>query len=178
MNTLIKAGLLTFSALFISVNVQAVEPTDASVQKLAQIFELEEFANQSLSSDPEMLDNFVKQSFANMPLTGEYKKVYEQIVARYLKELTAYTNTPENRQIIVNSYMSALKRNYDQQEIDAQIKFYSTDIGKRIMSKQDAFNEDYLEGVSSTIYTQQAEFMQQMMPKMMMELMQAFEEIE
>lgn len=180
MKKLFKASLLTGAMMlsFASINVQAAEPTDESLQKLAEIFELDEFANQSLASDPEMLEDFVKKSFVNMPLTGEYKKVYEQIVVRYLKELTEYTNTPENRQIIINSYISALKTNYDQEEIDAQIEFYSTDIGKRIMSKQDAFNEDYLEGVSSTIYAQQAEFMQQMMPKMMMELMQAFEEIE
>ena len=54
---------------------------------------------------------------------------FKDIVSKYSKEMTNNSDRESVNQQVIKVYMETAKQHFDQKEVDAQIAFYSSDVG-------------------------------------------------
>ncbi|WP_201510318.1 DUF2059 domain-containing protein [Psychrobacter alimentarius] len=155
-----------------TLSAQAAVPTDASLMKLIKVTKIVETMN-DMSSDNEMTEEMMKTMLASMPnneLNAAQRKRFDEIILKYSKEMTKRDNVEGINKQIVNMYMQSAKKHFDQKEVDAQIEFYSTEVGQSIIDKQPAMMKDYMAQIMPIIMESTMKKMQEVMPKMAADL--------
>lgn len=65
-----------------------------------------------------------------------------------------------------DQYAGILKEHYTQAEVDAQIEFYSSPIGQRVMSQQTAINQAYMDKIGNIISSEVSDNILKIVPVM------------
>ena len=177
MTSLLKSSAfamaLSLSAMTIpTLSVQAAVPTDASLMKLIEVTKVIETMN-DMSSDSEVTEQVMQTMLASMPdneLTAAQRKRFDEIVLKYSKEMTSKDNVESLNRQITNAYIQSAKQHFNQQEVDAQIAFYSSQVGQSIIDKQPAMMKDYMAKIMPVVMESTMKKMQEIMPKMAADL--------
>lgn len=177
MTSLLKSSafamVLSLSAMTIpTLSVQAAVPTDASLMKLIEVTKVIETMN-DMSSDSEVTEQVMQTMLASMPdneLTAAQRKRFDEIVLKYSKEMTSKDNVESLNRQITNAYIQSAKQHFNQQEVDAQIAFYSSQVGQSIIDKQPAMMKDYMAKIMPVVMESTMRKMQEVMPKMAADL--------
>lgn len=177
MTSLLKSSAfamaLSLSAMTIpTLSVQAAVPTDASLLKLIEVTKVIETMN-DMSSDSEVTEQVMQTMLASMPdneLTAAQRKRFDEIVLKYSKEMTSKDNVESLNRQITNAYIQSAKQHFNQKEVDAQIAFYSSQVGQSIIDKQPAMMKDYMAKIMPVVMESTMKKMQELMPKMAADL--------
>lgn len=165
--------VLSLSAMTIpTLSVQAAVPTDASLLKLIEVTKVIETMN-DMSSDSEVTEQVMQTMLASMPdneLTAAQRKRFDEIVLKYSKEMTSKDNVESLNRQITNAYIQSAKKHFNQQEVEAQIAFYSSQVGQSIIDKQPAMMKDYMAKIMPVVMESTMKKMQEVMPKMAADL--------
>jgi len=181
MRTLFKSDILKNTVFAISlsisavslmaiptISVQAAVPTDASLLKLIKVTKVIEMMN-DMSSDSGITDQITQSMLSSMPtdkLSTDQRQRLEDIVSKYSKEMMDDSNRAAMNQQIVDVYLQTAKQHFNQEEVDAQIDFYSSKTGQNIIDKQPDMMKDYMAQIMPIVMESTMKKVQDIMPKM------------
>jgi hypothetical protein len=151
-----------------TLSAQAAVPTDASLMKLIKVTKVIETMN-DMSSDNEVTEQVMQTMLASMPnseLTAAQRKRFDEIVLKYSKEMTSKDNVETLNRQITNAYVQSAKQHFSQEEVDAQIAFYSSQVGQSIVDKQPEMMKDYMAKIMPVVMESTMKKLQEVMPKM------------
>ena len=161
-------GLMLVPAL----SAQAAVPTDASLLRLAKVTKVVERAD-DISNSGAVAKQIEQSMIASLPdgdISEEKRQRFNEIVSRYSKEMTNSSDLSNMNRQVMNIYMETAKQHFNQEEVDAQIAFYSSKVGQSIINKQPAMMNDYMAEVMPIVMGSTAEKVKDIVPKMAAEL--------
>ena len=165
----ISLSLSAMTAMTVpTLSAQAAVPTDASLLKLIKVTKVVETMN-DMSSDSEMTEQVMQTMLASMPnneLNAAQRKRFDEIILKYSKEMTDKESLESLNKQIINVYVQSAKQHFSQKEVDAQIAFYSSQIGQSIIEKQPAMMKDYMAQIMPIVMESTMKKMQDIMPRM------------
>ncbi len=133
-------------------------PTDVSIIKLMQVMHIDEQIDSIVNGQQAAIDainmqtqNQAKkgsQQINDKSLNKRQRQLQEQIqsvLGQYAKIMSNGIGNATDAQTLTQAYISAAKTYYTQAEVDAQIKFYDTEIGQSILAKQPQITAAFLQ---------------------------------
>lgn len=156
-----------------SLPVQAAVPTDASLKQLMKVTKTTELMNQMTSPDNTMMDQMVQSSLANIPqdkMSTYQRQKLTKIISKYNKEMFDSTYINKLNQQMMSAYINSAKEHFTQEEVDAQIAFYSSKVGQSIIDKQPAMMQDYMQEAMPIVMESSMTQLQKVMPRMQAEI--------
>ena len=133
-------------------------PTDVSIIKLMQVMHIDEQIESIVNGQQAAIDainmqtqNQAKkgsQQINDKSLNKRQRQLQEQIqsvLGQYAKIMSNGIGDATDAQTLTQAYISAAKTYYTQAEVDAQIKFYDTEIGQSILAKQPQITAAFLQ---------------------------------
>ena len=126
-------------------------PTDASVLKLMQVMHVDEQIDAIINGQQAVSDILEEQG--NKSRVDEAKlnkrqrelaKNMQGVLAQYTKILAGGVQGTANKEELTQGYLTAAKANYNQQEVNALIGFYDTQIGQSILEKNPKVTSEFL----------------------------------
>ena len=133
-------------------------PTDVSIIKLMQVMHIDEQIQSIVNGQQAAIDainmqtqNQVQkgsQQINNKSLNKRQRQLQEQIqsvLGQYAKIMSNGIGDATDAQTLTQAYISAAKTYYTQAEVDAQIKFYDTEMGQSILAKQPQITAAFLQ---------------------------------
>lgn len=131
------------AALLIAAPTFAQTPSDESVNKLIQLTESEKVLEINHEVGIQAASEGIWQQALPKPKMGDQTQRNQiiDIVDEFQENVKKRIFSPSMREAELNVLRRALKQNYTQEEIDAQLQFYSTPIGRQIIAKQAVYVE-------------------------------------
>ena len=133
-------------------------PTDVSIIKLMQVMHIDEQIQSIVNGQKAAMDaiNMQTQNQAqnsnqqanDKPLSKRQRELQAQIqsvLGQYAKIMSNGIGNATDAQTLTQAYISAAKTYYTQSEVDAQIKFYDTEMGQSILAKQPQITAAFLQ---------------------------------
>ena len=133
-------------------------PTDVSIIKLMQVMHIDEQIQSIVNGQQAAIDainmqtqNQVQkgsQQINDKSLNKRQRQLQEQIqsvLGQYAKIMSNGIGNATDAQTLTQAYISAAKTYYTQAEVDAQIKFYDTEMGQSILAKQPQITAAFLQ---------------------------------
>ena len=133
-------------------------PTDVSIIKLMQVMHIDEQIQSIVNGQQAAIDainmqtqNQVQkgsQQINDKSLNKRQRQLQEQIqsvLGQYAKIMNNGIGDATDAQTLTQAYISAAKTYYTQAEVDAQIKFYDTEMGQSILAKQPQITAAFLQ---------------------------------
>ena len=133
-------------------------PTDVSIIKLMQVLHIDEQIQSIVNGQQAAIDainmqtqNQAKkgsQQINDKSLNKRQRQLQEQIqsvLGQYAKIMSNGIGDATDAQTLTQAYISAAKTYYTQAEVDAQIKFYDTEMGQSILAKQPQITAAFLQ---------------------------------
>ena len=133
-------------------------PTDLSIIKLMQVMHIDEQIQSIVNGQQAAIDainmqtqNQVQkgsQQINDKSLNKRQRQLQEQIqsvLGQYAKIMSNGIGDATDAQTLTQAYISAAKTYYTQAEVDAQIKFYDTEMGQSILAKQPQITAAFLQ---------------------------------
>ena len=133
-------------------------PTDVSIIKLMQVMHIDEQIESIVNGQQAAIDainmqtqNQVQkgsQQINDKSLNKRQRQLQEQIqsvLGQYAKIMSNGIGDATDAQTLTQAYISAAKTYYTQAEVDAQIKFYDTEMGQSILAKQPQITAAFLQ---------------------------------
>ena len=133
-------------------------PTDVSIIKLMQVMHIDEQIQSIVNGQQAAIDaiNMQTQNQAqnsnqqanDKPLNKRQRELQAQIqsvLGQYAKIMSNGIGDATDAQTLTQAYISAAKTYYTQAEVDAQIKFYDTEMGQSILAKQPQITATFLQ---------------------------------
>ena len=133
-------------------------PTDVSIIKLMQVMHIDEQIQSIVNGQQAAMDaiNMQTQQQAqngsqqvnDKPLNKRQRELQAQIqsvLGQYAKIMSNGIGNATDAQTLTQAYISAAKTYYTQAEVDAQIKFYDTEMGQSILAKQPQITAAFLQ---------------------------------
>jgi len=172
-NTIFSTSLSTVGLMLVpTLSTQAAVPTDSSLLRLAKVTKVVDQANDISNSSgvAEQVTQSILSSISSDNISKEKRQRFNEIVSKYSKEMTNSSQIGDMNQQIINVYMQTAKQHFDQREVDAQIAFYSSEIGQSIIDKQPAMLNDYMEKVMPIAMESTMKKVKNTVPKMVAEI--------
>lgn len=133
-------------------------PTDVSIIKLMQVMHIDaqiqsivngqQAAIDAINTQTKNHNQSSNQRASDQPLNKRQRELQEQIqsvLGQYTKIMTEGIGNAADAQTLTQAYISAAKTYYTQAEVDAQIKFYDTEVGQSILAKQPQITAAFLQ---------------------------------
>ena len=133
-------------------------PTDVSIIKLMQVMHIDEQIQSIVNGQQAAIDainmqtqNQVQkgsQQINDKSVNKRQRQLQEQIqsvLGQYAKIMSNGIGDATDAQTLTQAYISAAKTYYTQAEVDAQIKFYDTEMGQSILAKQPQITAAFLQ---------------------------------
>lgn len=126
-------------------------PTDASVLKLMQVMHVDEQIDAIINGQQAVSDILEEQG--NKSRVNEAKlnkrqrelaKNMQGVLSQYTKILAGGVQGTANKEELTQAYLAAAKAHYNQQEVNALIGFYDTQIGQNILEKNPKVTSEFL----------------------------------
>ena len=133
-------------------------PTDVSIIKLMQVMHIDEQIQSIVNGQQAAIDaiNMQTQNQAqnsnqqanDKPLNKRQRELQakiQSVLGQYAKIMSNGIGDATDAQTLTQAYISAAKTYYTQAEVDAQIKFYDTEMGQSILAKQPQITATFLQ---------------------------------
>ena len=133
-------------------------PTDVSIIKLMQVMHIDEQIESIVNGQQAAIDainmqtqNQVQkgsQQINDKSLNKRQRQLQEKIqsvLGQYAKIMSNGIGDATDAQTLTQAYISAAKTYYTQAVVDAQIKFYDTEMGQSILAKQPQITAAFLQ---------------------------------
>lgn len=126
-------------------------PTDASVLKLMQVMHVDEQIDAIINGQQAVSDILEEQG--NKSRVNEAKlnkrqrelaKNMQGVLSQYTRILAGGVQGTANKEELTQAYLAAAKAHYNQQEVNALIGFYDTQIGQSILEKNPKVTSEFL----------------------------------
>lgn len=144
---------------------QAAVPTDASLLKLVEVTKVVDTMN-DMSNNSEMIEQAMLASIPNKELNAAQRQRFDEIIRKYSREMADKNEAEKINKEVIDAYIQSAKQHFNQQEVDAQIAFYSSQAGQSIIDKQPAMMKDYMAKIMPIVMESTMKKMQAVMPKM------------
>lgn len=173
----LQSGVLATAIVFSmgSVTAQAATPSDESVLQLMEVTHMADMMKSMLS--PEGNENSMVQAIIQSQLqsddlpdltTEQYQQI-KDIISKNYSDMMRQVE-PQLTQLAQQSFITAAKKHYTQEEVDAQLAFYSSAAGQSIIKKQPAVMTEYFTTIRPEVMSIMNQQMKKTMPKMLAEL--------
>ncbi|PNK59873.1 DUF2059 domain-containing protein [Psychrobacter sp. FDAARGOS_221] len=152
--------------------VPAQIPTDASLLELMEVMRMTEMMQSMTVAQGEMMDSVMQSALQDKDLqqiTETQRQQMVRVLSDYTQELMADSNKAMI-DIVKKHFLVLAKQHYTQAEVDAQIAFYSSDIGQRILDKQPTFMQAYMKAITPETMDVVNQTQQKLKPKLKQEL--------
>ena len=185
MRTLLKSATVKNTVFAISLSVSAVSlmavpivsaqaavPTDTSLLKLIKVTKVVDMMDK-MSSDTKTTEQIMQSMLASLPidhLSQDQRQRFNEIMSKYSKEMTNNSDRESMNQQVVDVYVKTAKQHFNQKEVDAQIAFYSSDVGQSIIDKQPDMMKDYMAQIMPIVMDSTMQKMRDIMPRMVADL--------
>ena len=137
----LKTVLLPFAALALCANAFAAPPSNASLERLFEVQKMDALLDQSFQSMESIvlsnpnIQNFLKDAPADK------RPQLEAALKNHANRMVAEINTPKVRAQLRKATMDGVKTVLTQEEVDALIGFYGTEVGQSILDKMPRYLE-------------------------------------
>ena len=137
----LKTLLLPFAALALCANAFAAPPSDASLKRLFEVQRMDALLDQSFQRVGGMvlanpnIQNFLKDA----PV--DKRPQLEAALRNHANRIVAEINTPQVRAQLRKATMDGVKTVLTQEEVNALIGFYGTEVGQSILDKMPRYLE-------------------------------------
>lgn len=123
----------------------AATPTDKSLRELVSVTKLDETIKQTNLNDSRrtMITDSLLSSVVIEDMSEEKRQQLKKVFEDYSDSVFNSDSIATMNEAQVQAYMNVAKKHFTQKEVDAQIKFYQSDVGKGIIKKQPAMMRDY-----------------------------------
>ena len=137
----LKTLLLPFAALALCANAFAAAPSDASLERLFEVQKMDALLDQSFQSMEGIVlsDPNVQKFLKDAP--EDKRPQLEAVLKKYANQSIAEINTPQVRAQLRKATMEGIKTVLTQEEVDALIGFYGTEVGQSILDKMPRYLE-------------------------------------
>ena len=137
----LKTLLLPFAALALCANAFAAPPSDASLERLFEVQKMDALLYQSFQSMEGIVlsDPNVQKFLKDAP--EDKRPQLEAVLKKYANQSIAEINTPQVRAQLRKATMEGIKTVLTQEEVDALIGFYGTEVGQSILDKMPRYLE-------------------------------------
>lgn len=128
-----------------STNKQQV-PSDASLIKLLEITRMADMMQSVSVTQNDMMASIIESTLKQKDLeqmTAKQRQKMTRVLTRYTQQLLAETNKA-TVELAQKHFITVAKNHYTQAEVDAQIAFYSTEVGQSILDKQPKMMQEYM----------------------------------
>lgn len=128
-----------------SVNKQQA-PSDESLIKLLEVTRMAEMMQSMAGSQNDMMESIIQSTLEQKDLeqmTEQQRQQLTQVLTQYTQQMLAGTNEA-TVEIAQKHFVTVAKNHYTQAEVDAQIAFYSTEVGQSILDKQPKLMQEYV----------------------------------
>lgn len=154
------------------------QPTDASVTKLVQVLQVDKMVDSLIAQRQAMHDGVknLPKPFPSDTKSIFSKKTHEQlnkVFEKYTQVFGGEMNMAQTREKLLFAYEQAVKKYYNQVEVDALIGVYDTPTGQQILQKQSLVEQEFLTVAVPTMVGD-TEKMQQYLPELGKELEKIF----
>ena len=128
-----------------------ISPTDTSIVKLMEVMHIDEqiesiVNGQQAAINVQTQNRTESVSDANLNKRQQaLQKQIQKVLGQYAKIMTNGIENATDKQTLTQAYISAAKTYYTQAEVDAQIKFYDTEMGQSILAKQPQITAAFLQ---------------------------------
>ena len=137
----LKTLLLPLTAFALCANVFAATPSDASLERLFEVQKMDALLDQSFQSMEGIVlsDPNVQKFLKDAP--EDKRPQLEAVLKKYANQSIAEINTPQVRAQLRKATMEGIKTVLTQEEVDALIGFYGTEVGQSILDKMPRYLE-------------------------------------
>lgn len=151
-------------------------PSDRSIKQFMEIYDYDQLIEEVIGDSEGKRQAVISAMYSSMGVdindTDDLTEEQKTKLAKFNDMLDDYAEyifenrKEEMQEIYKQGIRQTLQSIYTQEEIDAQIDFYSTPIGRDIVEKQTVFTKTYYESILPKIMAIQNENMQQAMIKL------------
>ena len=137
----LKTLLLPFAALVLCANAFAAPPSDVSLERLFEVQKMDALLDQSFQSMESIVlsDPNAQKFLKDAP--EDKRPQLEAVLKKYANQSIAEINTPQVRAQLRKATMEGIKTVLTQEEVDALIGFYGTEVGQSILDKMPRYLE-------------------------------------
>ena len=137
----LKTLLLPVAALALCANAFAAPPSDASLERLFEVQKMDALLDQSFQSMESIVlsDPNAQKFLKDAP--EDKRPQLEAVLKKYANQSIAEINTPQVRAQLRKATMEGIKTVLTQEEVDALIGFYGTEVGQSILDKMPRYLE-------------------------------------
>lgn len=141
-------------ALIVPTLSYAVAPSDKQLMRFAVVSQFDEQFSDGIKIG---VLQTLQAGMTGHPkwhtLSSSEQAKAKQALEQYVNQVVSEIDTPELRQAMLARFVAVSKKHYDADEIEAMIGFYSTPIGQRVVSKQNAMINDFMQSVNDYMQT-------------------------
>ncbi len=129
------------------------QATDKSILKLIDVIGIQEnfLENIPTLNSEKLYQEKVMPLVAEAELTKQQETQLEELLVKAVKNVINDYKESNIEQVLRDDYLKTYKKYYTQEEIDAQIKFYSSEVGQNILKKEEKVSNELLELVTNDI---------------------------
>lgn len=167
---IIQVALIS-SGWLLTLPVQAAQPSETSVEKLADVMHLEGTFNQLMKNglNPQVIQKIVADNLKMSPkhksITPQQRQQLGKFFKTFQTELFSAINTPELRAQLKRQFIEAAQQFYTQKEVDAMLAFYDNPVGQSILKKQPQLMKAYSDKIIPFMIEKQQAFMREKLPQ-------------
>lgn len=169
--------ILQPSTTITAQNVSQI-PSDASLEKLVQVQHLEKNLATMMNQSKETVAKAMEASISNLIPKEQITEAQRQQMLEALSEFTQKSmddlNQSEMRKQMINAYIETAKTVYTQDEVNAMIAFYGSNIGQSVVEKQTIINKAYAEQIMPIIMEKQQSSMKKLLPEFQQKIEKIF----
>ena len=117
--------------LFCNLTFAETQPSDASLQELFKVSEVQMVIGSSYSQIDTIMKNTQLQALGNAPLNAEQQKIADEMNAKIFKLFKSEMSWDKVQPTLLKIY----KDTFSQEEVDGMINFYKSTAGQAMLKK-------------------------------------------
>ncbi len=128
-------------------------PSDASLIKLLEITRMSDMMQSVSGTQSDMMASIIESTLKQKDveqMTAKQRQEMTRVLTRYSQQMLAETNKAIV-EVAQKHFIIVAKNHYTQAEVDAQIAFYSTEVGQSILDKQPKLMQEYMKVLTPEI---------------------------
>lgn len=143
--TISPVGSVSTKSIINGTNKQQV-PSDSSLIKLLEITRMADMMQSVSGTQSDMMASIIESTLKQEDLeqmTAKQRQEMMRVLTQYSQQMLAETNKAKV-EMAQKHFITVAKNHYTQAEVDAQIAFYSTQMGQSILDKQPKLMQEYM----------------------------------
>lgn len=128
-------------------------PSDASLIKLLEITRMSDMMQSVSGTQSDMMASIIESTLKQKDveqMTAKQRQEMTRVLTRYSQQMLLETNKAIV-EVAQKHFITVAKNHYTQAEVDAQIAFYSTEVGQSILDKQPKLMQEYMKVLTPEI---------------------------